>query len=32
MQFICEHILSAPAEECGKNVILVMRYDNKENQ
>ena len=32
MQFICEHILSALAEKCGKNVILVMKYDNKEKK
>jgi len=32
MQFICEHILSTLTEECGKNVILIIKYDNKENQ
>jgi len=31
MQFTCERILSAVAEERGKNIILVMKY-NKENQ
>jgi len=32
MEFICAHIFSTLVEECGKNVILVMKYDNKENQ
>ena len=32
MQFICEHILFTLAEDCGENVILVMKYDNKEKQ
>jgi len=28
MQFISEHIFYTLAEECGKTVILVMKYDN----
>ena len=32
MQFICEHIFSTLGEECGRNVLLVMKYDNKEKQ
>jgi len=31
-QFICEHILFTLGEEFGENVILVMKYDNKEKQ
>jgi len=29
--FLCKHILSTLAEECGKKFILVMKHDNKEN-
>ena len=31
MQLIWENILSTAAEECGKTVIVVMKYDNREN-
>jgi len=31
MQFNCEIILSTFAEECGKKVILVMKFGNKKS-
>jgi len=31
-QFICEHILSTLAEDCGEKVMFVAKYDNKCNQ
>ena len=32
VQFNCENILSTLAEECGETIILVVKYNNRENQ